>query len=209
MANFFSVIIKQQTYLNLVYLLFAFPLGLAYFIFLVTGISLGLGLAITLIGIPILALMTVAWYGLGLFERSLSSILLNIKIKPMSNNAMKQKTVLKRLQKHLENSATWKSLGYLFIKFPLGLISFILIVTLLSTSIALIASPIAYYLSIIFPSMNFAVINRVEVITSYWPTFILTIIGIFLLFISLHIFNGLAYISGLLAQNLLSNSGKK
>jgi hypothetical protein len=50
-------------------LLLSFPLGIFYFVFLVTGFSLGFGLLITLMGIPILVGMVAASYGLGEFER--------------------------------------------------------------------------------------------------------------------------------------------
>ena len=36
---FFGVIAEPQSYINILYLLLAFPLGIAYFVFLVTGIS--------------------------------------------------------------------------------------------------------------------------------------------------------------------------
>ena len=35
---------ERQTYLNLLYLLLSFPLGIAYFVFLTTGLSLGTGI---------------------------------------------------------------------------------------------------------------------------------------------------------------------
>jgi hypothetical protein len=59
--QFFGVAARGETYLNIIYLLLAFPLGTAYFVFLVTGLSLGLGLLIIWIGIPILLFMIVAW----------------------------------------------------------------------------------------------------------------------------------------------------
>jgi len=43
---FFGVVADPQSYLNIFYLLLAFPLGIAYFVFLVTGISVGTGLII-------------------------------------------------------------------------------------------------------------------------------------------------------------------
>ena len=42
-TGFVGVIANPQSYLNIVYLLLAFPLGTFYFVFLVTGLSLGLG----------------------------------------------------------------------------------------------------------------------------------------------------------------------
>src|SRR5438309_5628057 len=59
-TRFFGVVILPQTYLNLTYLLLAFPLGTAYFILLVTGFSLGLGLMVTLVGVPVLLATLVA-----------------------------------------------------------------------------------------------------------------------------------------------------
>ena len=92
---------ERQTYLNMIYLLISFPLGIAYFVFLVTGISLGLGLVITLIGIPLLVLMTFLWYWVGIFERELSSHILGIDISPVKNKALKQKAFLKKVTTHL------------------------------------------------------------------------------------------------------------
>ncbi|MGM0771456.1 MAG: sensor domain-containing protein, partial [Halobacteriota archaeon] len=94
--NFFGVVTRKQTYLNLTYLLFSFPLGTAYFIFLVTGLSMGLSLSITLIGIPILILMLVTWWELASFERQIAIWLLGINIPPMeprqiSNQKMTEK----------------------------------------------------------------------------------------------------------------------
>ena len=39
-------IFQGRTYRHLLYLAMAFPLGLAYFVFLVTGVSLGAGLIV-------------------------------------------------------------------------------------------------------------------------------------------------------------------
>jgi len=55
-ARFFSVFTELQTLLNLVYLLLAFPLGIAYFVILVTAISTSAGLLITIVGAPLFIL---------------------------------------------------------------------------------------------------------------------------------------------------------
>ena len=72
-SGFFHFLIEKQTYLNLVYLLLAFPLGIAYFVFLVTGFSLGFGLIVTFLGIPILLGMLAATWGIAAFERQLAN----------------------------------------------------------------------------------------------------------------------------------------
>ena len=45
LARFVGVVARPQTWLNLLYLLLAFPLGLAYFIVLVVGVRTGAALA--------------------------------------------------------------------------------------------------------------------------------------------------------------------
>ena len=52
MKQFFGVAARGQTYLNIIYLLLSFPLGTAYFVFLVAGLLLGLNLLIIWVGIP-------------------------------------------------------------------------------------------------------------------------------------------------------------
>jgi hypothetical protein len=65
--EFFGVLRRSETYRNLGYDLLAFPLGIAYFVFLVTGLSVGVGLVIIWVGVPILLGVVLAWRGLGAF----------------------------------------------------------------------------------------------------------------------------------------------
>ena len=78
----FQAVVNGQTYLNILYHLISFPLGLFYFIFLVTGISLGLGLLIVWIGVPLLIGVLAASRGLSAFERLLSVNMLGSDIAP-------------------------------------------------------------------------------------------------------------------------------
>jgi len=207
LSKFFKVIIQSQTYLSIFYLLFSSVLGVFYFIFLVIGISLGLGLVITLLGVPILLGTLLLWRAFAGFERQLTKNMLNIDISfvPIEQ----PQGIWKKIQTYLSDSFTWKSLAYLFIKFPLGIISFVVLVTLLSVSLGLIATPILYHLNeigilqgtfcIISGTNNFCLTN------SYFTAIIAGTIGIFLLFVFLHAFNGLARISGLLAKSMLEN----
>lgn len=75
---FVGVPLRPQTYLNLLYLGLAFPLGIAYFVFVVLGLSLGVSLAIFVVGIPILLLVVLAALGIAAFERWLADRLLAV-----------------------------------------------------------------------------------------------------------------------------------
>ena len=69
---FYGVLARPQSYLNLVYLFFAFPLGIFYFVFLVTGLSVGIATAIIWVGFLILAMVAGGWLLLAGFERWLT-----------------------------------------------------------------------------------------------------------------------------------------
>jgi len=152
--RFFRAPFEARTYGNLLFLALAFPLGLAYFIFLVVGLALGLGLTIVWVGLPILALVLLGSWGLAAMERQMAIHLLGADVPPMAPMASlasiapasgaNQPTALQRARAFVSNPVTWKGLGYLAVKFPLGLATFVLMVTALAVSGGLIASPLLY-----------------------------------------------------------------
>jgi hypothetical protein len=207
LAKFFGVVLKGQTYANILYLLLSFPLGIFYFTFLVTGLSLGVGLAILWVGLFILLAVYAGWYALIAFERQMAIAMLGEQIPPMVRQDLTGKTLWQKFTATLTNPVTWKGLAYLFIKFPLGILNFVGVVTLGSISLALIAAPFYYHW---FP----AVINLGRYgsqAAAYWvidsldKALIACLIGILVGVASLHVFNGLALVSGRFARYMLGD----
>src|SRR6266852_2116140 len=91
----------KQAPLIMCYLLLSFPLGLCYFVFLVCGISIGIGTLIIWIGVPILMLTILGCRYLAAFERELAMNWLNVDIQPMSYPLQIQMTWLQRFWKSL------------------------------------------------------------------------------------------------------------
>jgi hypothetical protein len=154
LSRYFGVVTKEQTYLNLIYLLLAFPLSVAYFVFLVTGLSLGFGTLIIWVGIPILLALFAASWGLAMFERTLAMLLLREDIPPMAReedaskeDASKEdvsQSAWERVKAHLGNRVTWTSLIYLILKFPVATTFFVFTVTVLSLAVGLLITPLIY-----------------------------------------------------------------
>src|SRR5262249_55130972 len=130
-----GVVWRKQTYLNLAYLIAAFPLGIAYFTLLVTGLSVGTSTAVIGIGFVVLLLTVACWWGLAAFERHLVMWWLDVDIAPMAPPSPPDRTPWERIQDTLRNPVTWKSLAYLFVEFPFGILAFVATVTLLSISL--------------------------------------------------------------------------
>ncbi len=193
--GFFGVVAEPRSYLNIVYLLLAFPLGTFYFVFLVTGFSLGFGLIITLIGIPILLLVLSGSWALCRFERQVAITLLDEDI-PLSVSRPVSGGLWSRVKALLKDRATWTGVLYLFLKFPLGIVTFTVAVTLIAVTVGFLTAPTYMWTSdpIVWGSWSF---------DPFPWSWILTIIGIPMVFISLHLMNAIASVFGQMTRVML------
>lgn len=198
--RFFTAPIEVRTYTNLFYLALAFPLGLFYFIFLLTGLALGFGLTIIWIGLPILAVVLAASWGMAALERRLAMLLLGAEVPPMTPPATGQPQDLwKRVQGFLGNPVTWKGLGFLFLKFPLGILSFVLTLTLLVIPAAFLFAPIGWWIDGFDYNIPFWVVD------TFGETLLLAAFGLVGLLVSLNILNGLGRVWRELAEVMLGS----
>lgn len=212
-APFFGVVAEPQSYINILYLLLSFPLGISYFVFLVTGISLGFGLVIIWVGVPILVLVLAGSWALCQLERLLAIGLLKEDIPVMARRDGSSEqhedgrsslgpgerlfiAAWRRLKAHLADRLTWTGMLYLFLKFPLGIASFVIVVFLVSFTVALLGAPFYFW-------VDDGIDMGIWQVDTLWEALILTVIGIPAAFISLHIMNGAAFLSGRLARVML------
>ena len=196
---FFSVIAKPQTWRNIGYLLLAFPLGIFYFVFLVTGLSLGFGLFITLLGIPILIGVLAASYGLGEFERTTTNLLLD-QDTPPSHRLEVPGGLWPKIKALVGSSETWKRIWYLFTEFFFGIFSFVL-VTVTASFFALVVSPLVYERSWFLDGREW--LDNVWVIDTWWEATIVAVVAVLIGFVLLHVINGVARVWGEFAKAML------
>ena len=140
-------IVESRTYLRIVYLLLALPLGVIEFSFLVTAISFGFGTAVTLIGIPVLIGTVWAWRWIAELERSLIGRLVGVEIPSPYRPDPEGGRWWRRIAARLADPATWKDLAFLLLQLPLGILSFTVTVTVLGLGLGLLFAP-AYYWSL-------------------------------------------------------------
>lgn len=206
LGYFFGVIFRGQTYLNALYLLLALPLGIFYFTFLVTGLSLGIGMLLLWIGLLVLVGTFAAWYGLAAFERWLAMVMLREQIPPMAREDLTGKSLLQKLSAMFTNPVTWKALVYLMARFPLGIFSFVVVVTLASVSLALMATPFYYQYAPADVVITWDGVRFFPMVIDTLPEALLVaLVGFLAGLVSLHIFNGLAWVSGKFARLMLGS----
>lgn len=195
LGRFFGVAIEGRSYLNLLYLWLAFPLGVAYFVLLVTGFSVGIGLTIIWIGLGILFVLMLAIWGLEGMERVLAVGLLGAAV-PERLPAAPARGFRAWVREVFTSAALWKGVGFLFLKFPLGLFGWIASVVTLSVSIAFALSPIAYWFGGEFVIDGWLVDGPAAL-----P--FLSLAGVLMLFVTLHLHNGMAWVWKRLAEGML------
>lgn len=192
----FGILVWPRTYLNIAYLMIGFPIGLAYFVFYVTGGALGAGLSVLGIGLVILFLLVLAAWGLAHFERGVANTLLGANVPPPPPTAIEEggwpwvKSVF-------ANPVTWKGLAFQLLKFPLGLASWIVTVVVISLVVGFVVAPIV------------VAVGGVIRIDPWWvadtagEAWIASLIGLVAVIPALHLLNGVAYLWAMLARFML------
>lgn len=189
-VSFVDVIVKPRTYRNIVYLLLGLPLGTIYFTVLVTGISVGLSmLIVALVGIPILIGLWYVVRAFMTFERGLAVGLLEADIAPLSPMPTWTGGLWARFKALVRDRPTWLGVGYLLLRFPAGIATFVVAVTLIATSLSLTFAP-----TYMWTSDDLTWAGR-EFDPFPW-SFALVPIGVVATFVSLHLMNALAFACG-------------
>jgi signal transduction histidine kinase len=132
------------TYGRVGYLLVALPLGIIEFTFLVTAIAVGVGTAITLVGIPILIGTIYAWRWLAQLERNIIGALTGVQIPSPYRPDPVDAGWSRKVHARLADPATWKDLVFLLLQLPLGIVAFAATTVVLGCAGAWLAAP-AYY----------------------------------------------------------------
>jgi len=191
----------KRFFLSLSYLLLGYPLGVLYFTVLVTGFFLGTGLLITLLGIPILGSMIFITYTLADMERFFTVKLLGIQIAKPEARPPKSNSARSILVAQLGSPGFWKQFLYLLFKLPLGTFSFMVAITFVMASLALLSTPLFITL---YPTVPVFFFNWQ--VSSMGEALLCSLAGLALGAVSVPTLNGLANLLGRLADWTL---GKK
>lgn len=130
-----------RTYRNLALLLLLFPVGIANFVVLVTGISLGVSLTPILVGIPILAGVLVAATWLAIGYAHLLSALTDHEVH-CEGFTFGPAGFWAGLKDVATRRRPYVLVVVFVLSFPLGIARFTVLVALFALSIALILAPV-------------------------------------------------------------------
>jgi signal transduction histidine kinase len=171
-------------------------MGLAYFIVLVVGISVGAALAILIVGIGILLATLAAWRAMAAVERGMARGLLGVPIPQPADR--RDLAGIERVRRWLRDPVTWKSLIFVALKFPLGVVTLALVAGSGFVSLVFLFAPL---IVLVTPVTVFG-----WIVDSPLQALPLTVIGVPAVLVSLNLYNGLAWLWALFARVMLGPS---
>lgn len=143
LGRFFSVYSDPRAYVSLFFMFLSLVTGCVYFTFAVTGLSLSLGLAILIIGLPVflgfIGLTRVISLGEGRLLEAVSGE--RMPRRPVHPGAAGG--LVARILEMLKDARTWTTLIYMLLMLPLGIVYFTTAVTGLAVGASFILVPVA------------------------------------------------------------------
>jgi len=204
-GRFFGVATEPRTYAALLYMLLALATGIFYFTWVITGISLSLGLAVLIVGVPFVILYFGSVRVLSLVEGRLVEAMLGERMPRRPLYAARGRPWLQRIGDMFADPRTWSAQLYFVLMLPLGILYFTLIATLLAFSIGCIAAPIATA----FGAPNWVTLGDLVVgAGSPWTWPLWMAVGILALLATLHLARGIGHLHAQLAKHLLVKSAQ-
>jgi signal transduction histidine kinase len=207
-------LLSPEPYLQSLYLLLDLAVGVTLFSIAVTVLSLAAGLAITIIGIVLLAATVPAFRFVGVMERARVRLLLGHRVEPpapwssgaRAGRKLGDTTVsdgVSLMRRTLGDVPGWKAIAYSIFMLPWGVMAFSLCVTVWTVSLSLIPS---FILALSFPR-NWFVISGEPL--ALWARVLLGLLatgfGVFLLAMTPAILAGLTAVDRGLVSGLLGH----
>lgn len=206
-GRFFGVVADARTYGALFYMLLALATGIFYFTWVVTGVSMSAGLAVLIIGIPFVILYFGSVRLLSLVEGRIVEVMLGERMPRRPLYSERGKPWLQRIGAMFTDPRTWSTQLYFLLMLPLGIAYFSIVVTLLSVSVAFIASPILVWIGMGHGGLWLDDV-QITAQVDWWALPLLFVGGVLLLFGTLHLARGIGRLHGLFAKHLLVKSAQ-
>jgi hypothetical protein len=205
LRRFVGAPFRTDTYANLLYVLLAFPLGIAYLVLIVTGLSIGITTSPLLVGIPILVAVIAGIAVLGALEARLASRLLDIETALPETLREENPDGIRRIENSPTDTlldlftapTTWTTIVLLLLKFVYGIVVFTVLVSTAALTVGFVSAPLVYDLSDVSYTVGVYAIETLPEALG------LAVVGVLVGFVSIHLLNGLATAGGLLTAALL------
>ncbi|MFF9220142.1 sensor histidine kinase [Streptomyces viridosporus] len=140
--------VEGRTWRELGHVLLSLPISVLLFTYAVTMVSLGAGLLVTFLGVPVLAAALAGCRGFGAVERARARGLLGLEVDEPEPLRMKRQGFMAWIGAVLKSGSSWRSLLYAVLQLPWAVFSFTVVVTVWSVGWSLLTYPLWFW---VFP----------------------------------------------------------
>ena len=145
--------VEGRTWRELGYVLLSLPISLLLFTYAITMVSLGAGLLVTFLGVPVLAAALAGCRGFGAVERARARGLLGLEVgDPEPLRAGRGLTGW--MGAVLRSGASWRSLLYAVVQLPWAVVSFGVTVTLWCLGWSLLTYPLWFWVMPLYAGVH-------------------------------------------------------
>ncbi|MCP5032441.1 MAG: hypothetical protein GY939_11595, partial [Actinomycetia bacterium] len=186
---------KVGFWLHLLYVALAFPLGLGYFVFVVTGLTTSVSLIIIWIGVPMLALMLVIIRALARMEQFLLNELTGARLDEPAHPVAAEGSIWNRVKIMTLDPHTYRTGLWLLLRFPLGLG---VLIALMTAATFAVVGILDAGLGIISTDANIEISGWNDL-----PRWLQAVAGVAAVFVFYALVEGLAFLHRLIGSYLL------
>lgn len=198
-SKIFGVYIDPRTWGSLLFTFITFVTGIIYFVWAVTGASISVSFLILIVGVPIAILFLLSVQGLALLEGRLVEALLGERMPRRPLFAQPGLKWFERLKALVADKHTWLSMLYMILQMPLGIVYFVLNITLIALALSFMAAPLIQ----IFWNIPVLSLNSGPVFMPYWALASMAIGGFILLTLDMHLVRAIGWLHGRYAKWML------
>ncbi|HLL36719.1 sensor histidine kinase [Streptomyces sp.] len=139
---------EARSWREFTYVLLGLPIGVLLFAYAVTMVSLGAGLLVTFLGVPVLAAGLAGCRGLGALERTRARALLGMRVGDPEPLRVRKDGLMGWMVAVLRSGTSWRHLLYAVLHFPWAVFSFGVAVSFWAYGWALLTYPLWFW---VFP----------------------------------------------------------
>ncbi|GAA3298218.1 sensor histidine kinase [Streptomyces cinereospinus] len=138
--------IEGRTWREFAHVLLGLPISVLMFTYAVTTVSLGVGLLVTFLGVPVLAAGLAGCRGLGALERARARGLLGLDVADPEPLRVRRSGPMAWMGAVLRSGTSWRHLLYAVLHLPWAVLSFAVAVTFWVYGWALLTYPVWFWL---------------------------------------------------------------
>jgi len=143
LGRILGVFADPHSYGALFFMLLSLPLGILYFTWAVTGVSLSLGLSILIFGFVFFLFFMSTLRAVSLVECRIVEALLGERMPRRPSVVPPKGSWIERVKFWITDKRTWLTILYMVLRLPLGIVYFVVTVVFLAFAFSFIAAPFA------------------------------------------------------------------